>query len=135
MKALTVRQPYASMLLEPEFTRDDPKSIENRTWRTRYRGQLVIHAGASRKYLGTYAGQMPDPMPFSVALGIVDLIDCVLPREIRTDPKWRYLSKSPHAEGPWCLVTINPRRFPTPIVYSGEQGLWNFPDYLLPEGF
>ena len=39
MKALTVKQPCASLIVERI------KPIENRTWATKYRGRVLIHAG------------------------------------------------------------------------------------------
>ena len=38
-KALTIKQPYASLIVE------GIKDIENRTWKTNYRGRILIHAG------------------------------------------------------------------------------------------
>ena len=40
MKALSLRQPWANLIA------DGRKTIETRTWRTRYRGPLAIHASA-----------------------------------------------------------------------------------------
>lgn len=42
MKALTVRQPWASLIAA------GVKTIETRSWSTRYRGPLAIHAGMWR---------------------------------------------------------------------------------------
>jgi hypothetical protein len=42
MRALTLKQPYASAIAA------GIKHYEIRSWRTRYRGQLLIHAGARR---------------------------------------------------------------------------------------
>ncbi len=42
MKALTVRQPWASLIAA------GVKTIETRSWSTKYRGPLAIHAGAHR---------------------------------------------------------------------------------------
>lgn len=41
MYALTVKQPWASAIMA------GLKRVENRTWRTDYRGPLAIHAGSS----------------------------------------------------------------------------------------
>jgi len=38
-KALSIRQPWAHLIVA------GIKQIENRTWTTRYRGPLLIHAG------------------------------------------------------------------------------------------
>jgi hypothetical protein len=40
VKALTIRQPWAELILRGR------KPFELRTWRTKYRGPLVIHAAA-----------------------------------------------------------------------------------------
>ena len=39
MKVLTIKQPYASLIAE------GLKTYEFRTWKTNYRGELLIHAG------------------------------------------------------------------------------------------
>ncbi len=39
MKALSIRQPYAWLIV------NGIKDVENRTWRTGYRGPVLIHAG------------------------------------------------------------------------------------------
>lgn len=41
MKVLTIRQPWASLIALGE------KHIETRSWKTKYRGPLLIHAGKS----------------------------------------------------------------------------------------
>jgi len=42
MKALTVKQPWASLIVEGY------KDIENRTWKTSFRGRVLIHTGVSK---------------------------------------------------------------------------------------
>src|SRR5690348_4912650 len=111
--ALTVCQPYA------EFIAQGVKPMENRTWPTRYRGDLLIHAGKSRAWL------MPEDdessLVFGAIVAIVDLYDCVrledLPRELRFHD---------HANGPWCWLVRNVRRI-APVPARGAQGLWAFP--------
>lgn len=57
MKALSIRQPWAWLIVRPDLT--DPaereaafaagiiKDIENRTWPTKFRGRLLVHASSS----------------------------------------------------------------------------------------
>jgi len=59
IKALSVRQPWASLIAE------GTKTIELRTWRTSYRGPLLICASKYKKSRG----------PKGVAVAIVDLVD------------------------------------------------------------
>ena len=47
MKCLTICQPWAWAIVAAG------KDVENRTRPTRYRGPLLIHAGASRRFLWT----------------------------------------------------------------------------------
>lgn len=61
MKALTVRQPHAQLILLRE------KTIELRSWTTRHRGPLLICAGARADFDLAY--------PLGVALCLVDLVD------------------------------------------------------------
>lgn len=53
MKCISVRQPWAWLIVRPDLEglaraaaieRGELKTIENRTWRTRHRGALLIHA-------------------------------------------------------------------------------------------
>jgi hypothetical protein len=41
VKALSIRQPWAWLIAHGH------KDIENRSWRTRFRGRVLIHAGAT----------------------------------------------------------------------------------------
>ena len=51
--ALSIRQPWASLIVLPETAyvpldqQITPKDIENRTWETRVRGPILIHAAKS----------------------------------------------------------------------------------------
>ncbi len=60
MKALSIRQPWASLIARGE------KTIEVRSWSTSYRGPLLICAGAKRHGCD----------PTGVCLALVDLVDC-----------------------------------------------------------
>lgn len=52
MKVLTIRQPWATLIML------GIKQLETRSWRTHYRGELVIHASAtgSRTSVDTLLG-------------------------------------------------------------------------------
>jgi hypothetical protein len=68
MKALTVFQPYASLIAFGS------KWVENRSWPTSYRGPLAIHAGKGTQYLtkSQLAGY-----PTGCVLAVVELAACV----------------------------------------------------------
>ena len=106
MKTLTIRQPWASLIIA------GVKDVENRSWPTKYRGSLLIHAGKGIDH-SEWTGTLDD-MPAGVIIGVVDLVDCV--RD----------SGSEWAEpDSWHWVLANPRPLPEPIPAKGKLGLWN----------
>lgn len=120
MRALTVCQPYAELIAR------GVKPIENRTWPTPYRGELLIHAGKSQDWLdpddiATY----PD-MAFGAVVAIVRMVACL---RLDRPESWQqchreYLLHHEDANGPWCWVLEDIRRLRSPITARGAQGLW-----------
>jgi hypothetical protein len=126
MKALTICQPYASLICLPEA---DPrhKRIENRTWPTHYRGPLLIHAGKSREWL--YNDYNLTEMPFGAIVATAKLLNCVTLESImlgRYDDIYPWAKDHMHAEGPWCWILGEVVALPEPIPARGAQGLWDF---------
>lgn len=130
MKALTVSQPYASLIS------DGSKFVENRTWQINYRGPIAIHAGLGSKYLTkTELARYPT----GVVLAIADIAACVHLDEINirahsssesrripgTDKTWFSAHMHAHTEGPWCWILENVRQI-EPVRATGKQGLWEW---------
>ena len=131
MKALTICQPYASLIVRGQ------KRIENRTWPTMYRGLLYIHAGKSRQWLSDPSGRDPHPadnygiplaqMPFGAVVAIANLVNCVTIESIlagRYDDIYPWAKDHEHAEGPWCWIldAVSPIG---PWPWRGAQGLFD----------
>lgn len=140
MKALTICQPYAELILLPESdTRR--KRVENRTWATNYRGPFYIHAGKSREWLDEENGSHPSrinygitisSMSFGAIVGVARLADCVrvdytVGGEKRCSPKmaakYPWLQEHEHTEGPWCWILEDVTAI-GPWPWRGAQGLW-----------
>lgn len=140
-KVLTICQPYATLIVtnqEELPPRHTQKRTENRTWETRYRGPLLIHAGLSPKYLATYRhvaelGHLPvgvivgvaefvECVPITRIGGSMDPADCSMPEQFRERYSW--IPRHPHAEGPFCFVLQHACRFDDPIPLTGRQGLF-----------
>lgn len=108
VRALTIRQPYASLIFLAS------RDVENRSWPTKYRGDLVICASlkvdprACKKF-----GLDPAELPRGMALGRVTISDCV--RNHRS--KWA-------ERGHWHWVLENPRGFAEPIPVRGRLGIY-----------
>lgn len=112
MKALSVRQPWAHLIIH------HGKDIENRTWATKYRCPLLIHAG---KTIDSYAYEIKliqSDLQLGQCVGIVDLIDCVTD----SDSKW--------FDGPFGFVLANPRPI-KPFPYKGQLGFFEVPDHFI----
>lgn len=131
MRVLTVRQPWASAIVQGW------KDIENRTWETRYRGPLLIHAAAAppdpadlapvETMLGRPLNreERAEIMRRSGAgscggiVGIVDLVDVVTAHP------------SPWFVGPVGWVLRNPRPLPFRPC-RGRLGLWSTKEATAP---
>ena len=127
MKALSIHQPWAWAILHAG------KTVENRTWYTKYRGPLLIHTSkkkatydreAKHDWLKLYGVVLPPwhELPTGAIVGVVKLVDCLQASQV--DP-------SPWVEGPVCWVLANPRSFSEPVPYRGAQGLFDVPDELI----
>jgi len=79
MKIISIRQPWAALIVH------GIKNVENRTWATRYRGPLLIHASqrpddVSREDIERRFGVSPPAQqPLGGVVGVADIVDCVRP--------------------------------------------------------
>ncbi|MFK2681098.1 ASCH domain-containing protein [Bacteroides fragilis] len=131
MKTLTDKQPWASLIVS------GLKDIENRTWRTNFRGRVLIHASAKsisiRNPSSVFTSKQWDSLsesekmhiisgkaPTSAIIGSVEIVDCV-----QNHPSvWA-------EQGVYNWVLANPIQFDKPI--EGVKGKLSFWDYDLPE--
>jgi ASCH domain-containing protein len=82
MKAISIRQPWAHFIVKGY------KDIENRTWKTNYRGPILIHAGVNvetdHEFVATLCKQegIPAPdlkkLPRGGIVGYATIVDCVV---------------------------------------------------------
>lgn len=139
MKALSIRQPWASLILKAR------KDVENRCWPTRFRGRILIHAAK-----GMTRTEHQDAIEFAVAaingdprnadkprgrtlrdlgfafedlprggiVGSVEIVDCV-------SESW-----SPWFVGEYGFLLRDPRPLPfTP--WKGQLGFFDVPESAL----
>lgn len=140
MKALSLTQPWAILVAI------GAKRIETRSWRTRYRGPLAIHAA---KALPASAINLCFEMPFRAALmrgGIHQIGDlprgaiiatCVLYDCQRTDFLASEVAPDEadfgdYSFGRFGFLLRDIVRLPVPIAAKGALGLW---DWLPPEEY
>lgn len=123
MKALSLKQPMAWAIFHG-------KDVENRKWKTNYRGHILIHASNNwdwnhHKWLLDNEDKLGILVPArslfvkQAFLGMITIIDCV---EHHASP-WFF--------GPYGFVLTDPVEFEEPIPYPGSQGFFEVPDFLI----
>lgn len=126
MKAITIKQPWASLIVA------GIKDIENRTWKTSFRGRVLIHAAKTPVKEGLMAlnnlqlfalmnranwEQEFSNVPNGAIIGSVEIVDCV------KDHSSRWAEK-----GVWNWVLANPIMFNEPIMdVKGKLSFWDYP--------
>ncbi len=121
--ALSVKQPWAFLIAH------GLKPIENRTWSTRFRGRIYVHAsqwadleGSATAYrnLVRHVGieeadrlwRQPERSWYGCIVGEVDIVDCV------------ETSSSHWFVGPYGFILANPDPYVKPIRYRGRPGFF-----------
>lgn len=111
MKVLTIKEPWASMILNGE------KTIETRTWRTKYRGLCLLHA--SKNPRSEISGKI-----FAVA----KIVDC---KPMTQDDELP--AKCPIYPGAYSFFLEEVR--PTELKeIKGQLGLWEINCELVEKG-
>ena len=124
MKVLTIKQPWASLIIEGY------KKYEFRSWKTKYRGKILIHAGMSleKDMVDRFKSYNID-YPLGCIIGEATLEDCILVDEefneqLRKENSIVY-GRSNHVETyAWKLSNI--KKYKKPIYIKGQLGLWNY---------
>ena len=114
MKVLSVRQPWAGLIVA------GIKTVENRTWRTKYRGQLWIHATKTYDDVADIPASFTGELPRICAIrgsviGSVELYEVC--RGLDTDNPWAE-ADAWH----WCLS--DPFQLGAPYPVKGQLGIF-----------
>ncbi len=124
MKALTIKEPWATLIIEGY------KKYEFRSWKTKYRGKILIHAGMSleRDNVDRFAVYNLEYSK-GVIIGEADIVDCILVDQ-KLDDELKKINplvygRSGHIEKyAWKLENV--KKYEKPIPVKGKLGLWNY---------
>lgn len=124
MKTLSIRQPWADLILQGR------KTLELRTWTVNYRGLLAIHASQTVEREECLTHDIdPDQVTTGAVIGVVDLVDIVeMDAPSYAARRDEHLAGLPWAGGPlhgWRLA--NPRPLPEPVPLRGRMGVFETP--------
>lgn len=107
------------------------KRFEFRSWQTKYRGDLLIHAGKGidKEAMKRLAKYIPKDMPSGKILGKVTLVDCI---KCDDDFKGKCLKENKDV---YAIITFiekfawqleNAEVFDEPIEAKGKLSLWEY---------
>lgn len=152
MKALSIKQPWASLIAH------GIKDIENRTWRTKFRGKIYIHASGAKVKPEVLENYISDEMyldycrklkalgikkrsaeylgeqPISVIIGEVEIVDCVINHEsIWAEKTFMYEADEQVGEKPigkpiYNWVLANAKLYDKPILNVKGKLSFWYPD-------
>lgn len=147
MKALTIHQPWATLIALGE------KRFETRSWPTKYRGMLAIHAGKQIDLTAMMETPIKEALikhgivdwtklPFGQIVATTDLTDCYKVSRPRGDDGPVFLTNGirsiswagrlgqeyyfgDYTDGRYAWEMKDVRRMEA-IPAKGQQGLWNW---------
>ena len=128
MKVLTLKQPFASLVA------NGIKEYEFRTWKTSYRGELLIHAGlgVDKKAMEKFKDYNLD-YPTGSIIAKVNLVDCLkVDDELREMLKEKnsivYSNQINNKEGKNYAFVLKEVKKINPINIKGKLSFWEY-DY------
>lgn len=123
MKVLTIREPWASLIIEGY------KEYEFRSWKTNYRGKILIHAGLNIEKNNLVKFKDYDiNIQKGKIIGEAMLTDCVkvtedFQKELLKKDKIVYGQSDHASDYAWKLENVI--KYEEPISVKGKLGLWN----------
>lgn len=139
MKAITIKQPWATLIVLGE------KKFETRSWQTKHRGPLAIHAGKSidkesceyppiKQALQRHGILDYKDLPTGVVVATTELVDChsipcdETPEGIEFGKKLTgdevYFGYFDTGRFAWELANLHV--LPEPVPAKGKLSLWNW---------
>lgn len=134
MKVLSLTEPYATLIKEKK------KKIETRSWKTDYRGEIYIHASATKipkvwknddKLMSLVTNI---PLNFGYIICKCNLVDCIymtkeyIKKIKKTNCQEFVCGVYEEGRYAWILEDIVPLK--TPIKAKGQLGIWNYYDAI-----
>lgn len=126
MKVLSIKEPWASLIM------NGTKKIETRSWKTKYRGEIYIHASLSKaKITKSEVYELIKDMNFKCGYIICkcNLVDCIyMTDEYVNDMKTNHYEEyiCGHYEVGRYAWIVEDVKVIEPIEAKGKLGLWNY---------
>ena len=123
MKCLTIKQPWASLIV------NGYKRYEFRSWKTKYRGKILIHAGMSleKECVDRFKKYNLDYIKGAI-IGEAEIVDCILVDACFDDNlrKENDIVYSSDHVGLYAWKLDNIKKYDEPIYIKGKLSLWEY---------
>ena len=130
MKVLTIQEPYATFIMQ------GMKKIETRSWKTKYRGEIYIHAGKSKKFLKRIHNNKVLKLLENIDLNYgniickAELIDCVYMTKdfidkVKSENNYEYILGE-YAVGRYAWILQNVQEINQKIHAKGKLNIWTY---------
>ena len=124
MKVISIRQPWAALIV------NGYKDYEFRSWKTNYRGKILIHASSmiDKKHFGLLKELNLEYETGSI-IGEVEIIDCI---PITKEFEDKLIDNNPkvygyyHGRTGYAWHVINAKKI-KPISAKGKLSFWEYP--------
>lgn len=130
MKVLSIKEPYATLIKMKH------KKIETRSWKTKYRGELYIHASISKApkkllekdFMKSLVTEQD--LPYGKIILKANLVDCIemtkewIEKLKKENPQEYLLGLYEEGRYAWVLENVTPLE--QPIIAKGKLGIWNY---------
>ena len=120
MKCLSVCQPFAELIVSGK------KIIELRSWKTKFRGEFLIHAPQKIMINDCKRLGINTKLPVGVIVGKAEIYDIKhyeTEEELKKDSK-KHLASIRFHENIYGFILKNPKRFRIPIPTKGRLGFF-----------
>lgn len=123
MKAISIKQPWASLII------NGYKEYEFRTWKTKYRGKILIHASQMiDKDIMTKFKHLNLEFPMGCIIGEVNITDClkvdsIFNKNLKKDNNIIYEGNYTNY---YAFKLDKIIKYKKPIKAKGRLGIWNY---------
>lgn len=124
MKAITIKQPWASLII------NGYKEYEFRSWKTKFRGDVLIHAGKTidKNQLQRFE-HLNLEYPTGKILGKVKVTDCIeVTKEFEDEliKKNKLVYGASQGRGGYAFKIEQVEKWSTPKEATGKLSFWNY---------
>ena len=122
MKCLSLKQPYAELLVSGK------KTIELRTWNTKFRGEFLVHASKKIDKMACERNKIdPDSMITGAIIGKAILFDVKLYKNRNTflQDRNKHFAGTNYKDHKYGFLVKNSKKFRKPIFMPGRLRFFN----------